>query len=136
VDIPEALAFVRVNHQAVLATTRRDGTPQLSPVSVAVDDAGRVVVSSRETAVKTRNLRRDPRAFLCVFTDRFFGSWVQLGGTADVLSLPDAMEPLVSYYRSISGEHPDWAEYRAAMTEQRRVLLRITPTSAGPNVSG
>jgi PPOX class probable F420-dependent enzyme len=136
VDIPEALAFVRANHQAVLATTRQDGTPQLSPVSVAVDDAGRVVVSSRETAVKTRNLRRDPRAFLCVFTDRFFGSWVQIGGTADVLSLPDAMEPLVSYYRSISGEHPDWAEYRAAMTEQRRVLLRITPTSAGPNVSG
>ncbi len=135
-DIPEALAFVRANHQAVLATTRQDGTPQLSPVSVAVDDAGRVVVSSRETAVKTRNLRRDPRAFLCVFTDRFFGSWVQIGGTADVLSLPDAMEPLVSYYRSISGEHPDWAEYRAAMTEQRRVLLRITPTSAGPNVSG
>jgi PPOX class probable F420-dependent enzyme len=136
VDIPEALAFVRANHQAVLATTRQDGTPQLSPVSVAVDDAGRVVVSSRETAVKTRNLRRDPRAFLCVFTDRFFGSWVQIGGTADVLSLPDAMEPLVWYYRSISGEHPDWAEYRAAMTEQRRVLLRITPTSAGPNVSG
>ena len=77
-----------------------------------------------------------PRAFLCVFTDRFFGSSVQIGGTADVLSLPDAMEPLVSYYRSISGEHPDWASTATAMTEQRRVLLRITPTSAGPNISG
>ena len=135
-DIPEALSFVRDHHHAVLATTRQDGSPQLSPVSVAVDDAGRVVISSRETAVKTRNLRRDPRAFLCVFTDRFFGEWVQVNGTADVLSLPDAMEPLVTYYRSVAGEHPDWAEYRAAMTEQRRVLLRITPLSAGPNVSG
>ena len=135
-DIPEALDFVRRHHHAVLATSRADGTPQMSPVAATVDADGLVVVSSRETAVKTRNLRRDPRAFLCVFTDRFFGGWVQLNGTTEVLSLPDAMEPLVGYYRSVSGEHPDWDEYRAAMRSERRVLLRITPTSAGPNVSG
>ena len=135
-EILEVLDFVRRHHHAVLATTRADGTPQMSPVAATVDDAGLVVVSSRETAVKTRNLRRDPRAFLCVFTDRFFGGWVQVNGTADVLSLPDAMEPLVDYYRSAAGEHPDWDEYRAAMRAERRVLLRITPTSAGPNVSG
>lgn len=135
-DIPEALEYIRANHHAVLATTRADGTPQLSPVAVAVDQAGRVVVSSRETAVKTRNLRRDPRAFVCVFPDRFFGSWVQVNGTVEVLSLPDAMEPLVDYYRSVAGEHPDWPEYRRAMEAERRVLLRVTPTSAGPNVSG
>ena len=135
-EIPEALDFVRRHHHAVLATTRADGTPQMSPVAAAVDEAGRVVVSSRETAVKTRNLRRDRRAFLCVFTDRFFGSWVQVNGSADVLSLPDAMEPLVEYYRSVAGEHPDWDEYRAAMRAEQRVLLRITPTYAGPTVSG
>jgi len=135
-DIPQALDFLRANHHAVLATTRRDSSPQLSPVGVGVDADGLIVISSRETAVKTRNLRRDPRAYVCVFTDRFFGPWVQIGGTAEVVSLPDAMEGLVGYYRSVAGEHPDWDDYRRAMTAERRVLLRITPTSAGPDVSG
>ena len=135
-DIPEALEFVRHHHNAVLATMRADGTPQLSPVTVGVDDGGRIVISTRETAVKTRNLRRDPRAVLCVITQRFYGDWVQVSGTADILSLPEAMEPLVDYYRGIAGEHPDWDEYREAMRAQQRVLVRITPTAAGPNVSG
>jgi PPOX class probable F420-dependent enzyme len=135
-DIPEAVEFVRHNHNAVLATTRADASPQLSPVTVGVDDSGHIVISTRETAVKTRNLRRDPRAVLCVVTERFYGSWVQVTGTAEILSLPEAMEPLVDYYREISGEHPDWDEYREAMRSQQRVLVRITPTAAGPNVSG
>jgi PPOX class probable F420-dependent enzyme len=135
-DILQAREFVRQNHNAVLATTRTDGSPQLSPVTVGVDDAGRVVISTRETAVKTRNLRRDPRAVVCVVTQRFYGDWVQLSGTAEIVSLPEAMEPLVDYYRRISGEHPDWDEYRAAMRSEQRVVVRITPTSAGPNVSG
>jgi PPOX class probable F420-dependent enzyme len=135
-DIAEALEFVRHNHNAVLATTRADGSPQLSPVTVGVDGEGRIVVSTRETAVKTRNLRRDPRAVLCVVTQRFYGPWVQVSGTAEIVSLPDAMEPLVEYYRGISGEHPDWDEYRAAMRSEQRVIVRITPTSAGPTISG
>jgi PPOX class probable F420-dependent enzyme len=135
-DIPEAVEFVRHNHNAVLATTRADASPQLSPVTVGVDDSGHIVISTRETAVKTRNLRRDPRAVLCVVTERFYGSWVQVTGTAEILSLPEVMEPLVDYYREISGEHPDWDEYREAMRSQQRVLVRITPTAAGPNVSG
>jgi PPOX class probable F420-dependent enzyme len=101
-----------------------------------VDADGLVVVSTRETAIKTRNLRRDPRAWVCAFTNGFFGPWVQVSGTAEIVFLPDAMEGLVSYYRSVSGEHPDWDEYRRAMTAERRVLLRITPTSAGPTRSG
>jgi PPOX class probable F420-dependent enzyme len=135
-DIPEALEFVRHNHNAVLATTRADGSPQLSPITAGVDEAGRIVVSTRETAVKTRNLRRDPRATLCVVTQRFYGPWVQITGTAEILSLPEAMEGLVDYYRGISGEHPDWEEYREAMRSELRVLVRITPTAAGPNISG
>ena len=135
-DAAEALAFGRRNPRAVLATMKRDGTPQLSPVLVGVDSEDRLLVSTRETAIKTANVRRDPRAWLCLLNDGFFGDWAQLSGDVEVLSLPEAMEPLMEYYRSISGEHPDWADYRAAMIEQRRCLIRITPTRAGPTVAG
>jgi len=136
VEPARAQEFLRAHHRAVLATFRADGLPQLSPVVATVDATGRVVVSTRETAVKTRNLRRDPRASLCVFTDRFFGDWVQIDATAEIISLPDAMELLVDYYRRVSGEHPDWDDYRAAMQRERRVILRLTITRAGPDVSG
>ena len=100
------------------------------------DDAGRVLISTRETAVKTANLRRDPRASLCVFTDGFFGEWVQAEGDVEIISLPDAMDLLIDYYRRVAGEHSDWADYRAAMVRDRRVIVRITLTRAGPDVSG
>jgi PPOX class probable F420-dependent enzyme len=129
-EISEALDFVRAHHQAVLSTTKRDGTPQLSPVTVGVDAGGRVVLSTREGLAKVRNLRRDPRASVCVFTDRFYGPWVTINGTAEIVSLPEAMEGLVTYYRDISGEHPDWDDYRAAMTRDERCLVRITPANA------
>ena len=132
----EARVFLRSQHHAVLATTRSDGRPQLSPVLAAVDDAGRVVVSTRETAVKARNVRRDPHVSLCVFPDGFYGDWLQVEGTAEVVELPAAMEPLVDYYRRISGEHPDWDDYRRAMTAERRVLLRFEIERAGPTTSG
>lgn len=135
-ELDAAREFVRANHRAVLATIRQDGTPQLSPVSATVDATGRVVVSSRETAMKTRNLRRDPRAWLCVMSDKFWGPWVQVEASVEIVSLPEAMEPLVEYYRSISGEHQDWDDYRAAMDRERRVLLRLELTRAGPDVSG
>jgi PPOX class probable F420-dependent enzyme len=135
-DVARAREFLRANHRAVLATARADGHPQLSPVTCGVDDAGLVVISTRETAVKTRNLRRNPAASLCVFTDAFFGQWVQVDGTAEIISLPAAMDHLVDYYRRISGEHPDWDDYRAAMTRERRCVVRISITRAGPDISG
>jgi|SRR5579859_1506338 PPOX class probable F420-dependent enzyme len=135
-DIQEALEFVGSQHHAVLGTLKADGTPQLSPVTVGVDDAGRVTISTRQTAYKVRNVRRDPRVWLCVLPDGFFGKWVQIEGTASILELPDALEPLVEYYRRISGEHPDWDDYRAAMVRDQRVLLQVTITRAGPDVSG
>jgi PPOX class probable F420-dependent enzyme len=135
-DIEAALDFVRTQHHAVLGTLKSDGTPQLSPVTVGVDDTGHVEISTRQTAYKVRNIRRDPRVWLCGFPDGFFGRWVQIEGTADIVELPEAMDGLVSYYRRISGEHPDWDEYRSAMESQQRVLLRITITKAGPNTSG
>jgi PPOX class probable F420-dependent enzyme len=135
-DIRRALDFIRGNHRAVLTTYHADGRAQVSPVTVGVDDAGRVLVSTREPATKTRNLRRDPRAVLCVVNDGFFGDWVYVEGTAEILPLPEAMEPLVDYYRGVSGEHPDWADYRAAMIRDRRVLLRITVDRAGPDRHG
>jgi PPOX class probable F420-dependent enzyme len=135
-DPDAAREFIRTHHHAVLMTVRRDGRPQLSPIACAVDDSGRIVVSTRETAVKTTNVRREPRVSLCVLSDGFFGDWIQVDGTGDIVSLPGAMEPLVEYYRSISGEHPDWDDYRAAMERERRVVLRITIERAGPDRSG
>jgi PPOX class probable F420-dependent enzyme len=135
-DIGEALDVVRSQHRAVLATVRGDGRPQLSPVA-AVVLGDKVAISSRETAMKVRNLRRRPQASLCVFGDSFFGApWVQVEGPAEVVSLPQAMDLLVDYYRQAAGEHPDWAEYRAAMERERRVLIRITVERAGPDRSG
>jgi PPOX class probable F420-dependent enzyme len=136
VDPQRVREFLHVHHHAVLATMRHDGRPQLSPVTAGVDDQGRVVVSTREAAMKTRNLARDPRASVCVLNDRFFGEWIQAEGTAEIVHLPEAMELLVDYYRRISGEHPDWDDYRAAMQREQRVLVRITITRAGPDASG
>ena len=135
-DLERAREFMRVHHRAVLATSRSDGLPQLSPVTVGVGDDGRVLVSTRETAIKTKNLARDPRASLCVLTDRFFGEWVQVEGTAEIIHLPEAMDLLVDYYRRISGEHPDWDDYRQAMVRDRRVIVAVTLTRAGPDRSG
>jgi len=135
-DIDQARAFLRANHRAVLVTIRRDGRPQTSPVATTNDAEGFAVVSSRETAYKVRQLRRDPRAALCVMNDKFFGEWVQVEGTATIVSLPDAMEGLVEYYRRVAGEHPDWDDYRAAMERDQRVLIRIAIERAGPNVQG
>jgi PPOX class probable F420-dependent enzyme len=136
VDVARATTFISQNPRAVLATTRADGRPQLSPVVVAVDDAGRVLISTRETAVKSRNLARDSRASLCVMSDRFFGEWVQAEGLAELIHLPEALPLLEDYYRRISGEHPDWEDYRAAMRREKRLIVRITIDRAGPDVSG
>jgi PPOX class probable F420-dependent enzyme len=135
-DIAEALDHVRQHHRAVLATTRQDGSPQLSPVSVAAAADGTLLISSREPAYKVRNLRRRPTASVCVFTDAFYGPWVQVDGDVQIVSLPEAMDLLVDYYRLISGEHPDWDDYRAAMIRDSRCIIRITPRRAGPNRSG
>ena len=135
-DIDEAIAFTATNHRGILSTRRRDGRPQLSPIAVAPAAPGTVVISTRETAMKAKNIARDPRVSICVLTDAWYGAHVQLDGTAEILHLPDAMEPLVDYYRTVAGEHPDWDDYRAAMERERRVLLVVSVTDAGPNVAG
>ncbi|HEX4016480.1 MAG TPA: PPOX class F420-dependent oxidoreductase [Frankiaceae bacterium] len=135
-DLGDARAYIREHHRGVLATVRKDGSPQLTPVSVGVDDAGLVVISSRETAFKVKHIRRTGQASVCVVPDGFFGEWIYVEGTATIQSLPDAMDGLIAYYRDISGEHPDWDEYRAAMIKDQRCLIRIDPTRAGPDQHG
>jgi PPOX class probable F420-dependent enzyme len=135
-ELDAAREFARTNHRAVMATRTSSGGVQQTPVAVAVDDQGRFVVSSRETAYKTRHLQRDPWAQLCIFTDTFYGDWVYVEGSTEVVHLPDAMEPLIDYYRRVAGEHGDWDEYREAMRRERRVLLRVDATRAGPDRSG
>jgi PPOX class probable F420-dependent enzyme len=135
-DLEAAREFIRDHHRAVLATYRGDGLVQMSPVAVGVDSGGRALVSSRETAFKVRNLRRDPRAALCVVPDGWYGSWIQIEGTAEVVSLPEAMDLLVDYYRGVAGEHPDWDDYRAAMAREQRVMIRVALERAGPDHAG
>lgn len=135
-DLAEAVNVVREQHRAVMCTRREDGAPAMSPVVVAAEDDGALLISTRETAYKVRHLRRDPRLWLCVLPDAFFGRWIQVAGTAEIVGLPEAMDGLERYYRLVAGEHDDWEQYRNAMREERRVLVRVTPTSAGPDRSG
>ncbi len=136
VDLAELLDFVRPRHDVVLITRRADGGVQASPVTAGVDDAGRIVISTYPERAKAANARRDPSVSVLVLSDDFGGAWVQVDGRAEVLDLPDSVEPLVDYFRCISGEHPDWAEYRAAMVAQGKSLIRVTPTRWGPIATG
>lgn len=131
-----ALEFLRRHHRLVLATYRKDGQVQMSPVVASVDDQSQVVISTRQGAMKTLNVRRNPRASMCALNEGFYGEWHSLEGAAEVIELPEAMEILVEYYKQVSGEHPDWEEYRAAMVSERRVVLRITVDRSGPTQQG
>ena len=132
----ELLEFLRPRHHVLLLTHRADGTPQMSPVSAGVDGQGRVVIATYPQRAKARNARRDPRVSLVALSDDWDGPWVQVDGTAEVLDVPDALEAFVDYFRSISGEHPDWAEYRSAMVRQGKSLLRVTIERWGPVATG
>jgi len=135
-DRHRLLEFLRPRHHALLVTTRRDGRPQISPVACGVDQDGRIVVSTYPERVKARNARRDPRVSICVLSDDWDGPYVQIDGRAEVLDLPDALEPLVEYFRCIAGEHPDWDEYRAAMRRQGKCLIRVGIERWGPVATG
>ncbi|ROZ88611.1 PPOX class F420-dependent oxidoreductase [Gordonia sp. OPL2] len=132
----ELLDFVRPRHHMILSTTRANGSPQLSPVTGGLDEAGRIVISTYPGRAKATNLRNTPVASVVVLSDEWNGAWVQVDGDAEVLDMPDAEDALVDYFRSISGEHPDWDEYRAAMRTQGKSLIRITPTRWGPIATG
>ncbi|MFF5262852.1 PPOX class F420-dependent oxidoreductase [Actinomadura viridis] len=136
VELPGLLEFVRPRHRALLLTSRAGGRPQGSPVTCGVDDSGRVVISTYPERAKVRNVRRDPRVSVIVLSDEWNGPWVQIDGRAEVIDAPESVEPLVEYFRNISGEHPDWDEYRAAMLEQGKSLIRVTPESWGPIATG
>ena len=136
VDRTELLDFVRPRHHVILSTYRADGAVQSSPVSAGIDAAGRLVVSTYPSRAKARNVRRRPQVSACVLSDEWNGAWVHLDGSAEVLDLPDALEPFVEYYRAISGEHPDWDEYRAAMQRQGKCLIRCTIERWGPIATG
>lgn len=136
VSLDELLDFVRPRHRALLITARADGTPQASPLTCGVDGDGRIVVSTYPERAKTRNAKRDPRVSLVVLSDEWNGPWVQIDGAAEVIDSPDSVEALVEYFRCISGEHPDWDEYREAMVKQGKSIIRVTPEKWGPVATG
>jgi PPOX class probable F420-dependent enzyme len=133
---PELIEFLRTRHHGIIITSRRDGRPQVSPVSCGVDSAGRVVVSTYPDRAKARNARRNPEVTVCVLSDDFGGPYVQLDGRAEVLDVPEALDDFVEYYRCIAGEHPDWDEYRAAMLRQGKCLIRVEIDNWGPVATG
>ena len=132
----QLLDFVRPRHRCVLFTRKSSGGLQISPVTCGVDEDGRIVISTYPQRAKAVNARRDPQVSVCVLSDEFNGPYVQVDGTAEVLDMPDALEPLVEYFRCISGEHPDWDEYREAMRRQRKSLIRVTIDTWGPIATG
>jgi len=136
VDRDGLTEFLRPRHHMILLTWRRDGGVQGSPVTAGVDGEGRIVVATYPERAKSTNVARRPRASVIVLSEEFNGPWVQVDGDAELITLPDAVEPLVDYFRAISGEHPDWAEYRQAMVDQGKALIRITPTRWGPVATG
>lgn len=136
VSLTALLDFVRPRHRMLLATTRADGRPQMSPVSGGVDDDGRLVIATYPFRAKTRNAERDPHTSVLVLSDEWDGAWVQVDGDAEVLHMPEAADGLVDYYRCIAGEHPNWAEYREAMALQDKSLIRITPSRWSPIATG
>jgi PPOX class probable F420-dependent enzyme len=136
VDLDTLLDFVRPRHHMVLITFRLDGSLQSSPVTGGVDEHGRLVISSYPQRAKSGNIRRNGRASVVVLSDEFDGAYVQIDGPAEVLDLPDAVEPLVDYFRAVAGEHPDWDEYREAMVKQGKCLIRVTPQRWGPVATG
>jgi len=132
----ELVEFIRPRHKGTLVTTRTDGRPQMSPVTCGLDDEGRIVVSTYPRRAKANNARRDPRVSILIHSDDWNDPYVQVDGTAEVIDMPDAVEPLVDYFRCIAGEHPDWDEYRQAMREQDKSLIRITIERWGPVATG
>lgn len=136
VSIDELLDFVRPRHRAILVTARADGGPQGSPLTCGVDGDGRIVVSTYPERAKTRNAKRNAKVSVIVLSDEWNGPWVQIDGTAEVIDSPESVEPLVEYFRNISGEHPDWDEYREAMVKQGKSIIRITPERWGPVATG
>ena len=136
VDREGLTEFLRTRHHMILLTWRRDGGVQGSPVTAGVDDVGRIVVATYPERAKAANVARRPRASVIVLSEEFNGPWVQVDGDAELITLPDAVEPLVDYFRAISGEHSDWTEYRQAMVDQGKALIRITPTRWGPVATG
>jgi PPOX class probable F420-dependent enzyme len=132
----ELLDFARPRHHAIVITARSDGRPQASPVTCGVDEAGRIVVATYPSRAKTHNARRRPQVSVLLLSDDFDGPWVQIDGDAEVIDVPEAVEPLVGYYRAVAGEHPDWPGYREAMLRQGKSLLRITPRRWGPIATG
>ena len=132
-----AKEFLKNNHHGVLATRRKNGELQMSPVTCGLDAEGRAVISSRETAYKVNNLRREPRAALCAFTANFHGGgWAQINGTAEIISLPQALDTLVYLQRQVYGEHKSWPEFHERMAREKRVIIRISIESYGPTVRG
>ena len=124
-DPERARACLKQHRHGVLATIHRDGRPQLSNILYVLDEDGRVKISVSQTRVKTRNLRRDPRAALHV-QGRDPYEYLVVEGRAALVEGDGLAEKLRDYYRKARGDHPNWAEYDAAMITEERLLVSLS----------
>jgi PPOX class probable F420-dependent enzyme len=135
------LNFLAKNTWGVLATVKSDGRPHVSNVGYFYEPEAQLVrVSVTADRAKTRNIRRDPRVTLHVASKDFW-TWIAVEGTAELTPVAadphdDTVEELVTYYRGINGEHPDWDEYRAAMVAARRLVVRFRPEHTYGQLAG
>lgn len=138
VDLDGLIEFVTGKNRWVLSTTRSDGRPQMSMVTGTITPSGELLISTYPSRVKTRNAKRNPLVSVAVMGDEFNGAWVQIDGEAAVADMPSAgaSDGLVEYFRCIRGDHPDWDEYRQAMADQGKSIIRITPTRWSPVSKG
>ena len=132
-DIATAQKFLRDNHRACIAVRQKDGWPQMTLVTPAMDTEGRVIITSRGTTYKIKHLRRDPRVSMLIFGEQYSGSkFVQIHGTAELIELPKAMEILIYWYKQVRGEHKNWDDYKKQMQDEKRTIIRVTIEKVGP----
>ena len=132
-EIADAQKFIKDNHRACIAVRQKDGWPQMTLVTPGIDAAGRVILTSRGTTYKVKHLRRDPKVSMLIFGEQFSGSkFVQIHGSAEIVDLPQAMDGLIDWYKTVRGEHKNWEDYKKQVTDEKRVLIRINIEKVGP----
>ncbi len=136
-EIADAQKFLRDNHHGVLVTRKKDSSLQMTLVSPVIDDEGKVIITSRESTYKVKNIKRNPQISLLVYGDQFNGSnYIQIDGRAEIIPLPQAMDIVLDWHRQIRGVPANWDEIREKTKTERRIAMRVTIERVGPQNKG
>lgn len=132
-EIADAQEFLKQNHRGVLVARKKDGSLQMALVSPTIDADGKVIITSRDSTYKVKNIRRNPQISLLVFGEQFNGSkYIQIEGKAEIIEHPRAMDIVLDWHRQIRGEPADWEEVRKKTLAEGRIAMRVTIEKVGP----